>query len=406
MENILLIAYDLNPELGSECGIAHTYLRIYSKYFNTVVITFDIHKPYIDNFDYGENVKFQYIKFSFLDKILWKLKLDVISNWLFCNRTRKKIAANNPGQYRFLHIVTPEGYFAFNNIYKLGIKYIIGPINGGLKTPGNFGPIFCKDFLYDFFRNLVYKIISLIPGWRKYYLKAERIIIADERLLNVLPVESHKNTYQIFDVFVDPEEFKPIVNKKLKHDDVTLLYCGRLVPKKGIQLLLDAYKDCMIHLKTTNLNLNIVGRGPLLESVLNFIEKNHFKQNIKVFSNLPKAELVGKYQTADIYCLPTLREPGGLAILEAMSCSLPVITSDYGGPAFSVTPDCGIKIQVNNYHQYVSDLAKAITKLYQNPGIRQAMGVNARERIIKEFSVETVEMKMITLWGILLGNQY
>jgi glycosyltransferase involved in cell wall biosynthesis len=399
MDKVILVAYDLNPELGSECGIAHIYLKMYLKYYEVLVFTDKAHEADIRNFNYGGNVIFNFIEFSFLERTLSRLKLDIFSNWGFCRKTGKYLASfNELNQYKFIHIVTPDGFFAFNDLYKLGLKYIIGPINGGLKTPKNFRKVFLKNAFFDFFRDMIYRSITKLNGWNKYYEHSTSIIISDANLLKPIPQKYHPKTYQIFDVLVDPSEFTPQSSQTKNQKHLTILFSGRLIPKKGIQLLLEAYRKCIYEYKLNDLTLNIIGTGPLLNNILKFIEKHSLKDKIFVFSNLPKSSLIEKYQTADIYCLPTLREPGGLAILEAMSCGLPVITSNYGGPAYSVTSECGIKIDLLNYDQYIHDMANAIKTLYYDRVLRNRMGANSRGRIVKEFSIETVEKKLLTLW--------
>lgn len=398
MDKIILIAYDLNPELGSECGTGHSYLQMYLKHFIVKVFTNEAHRNDIQKFNYGDNVTFNFIRFNYFEKTLARIKLDVISNWFFCKKACDILLSDsNLHEFKFMHIVTPEGFFAYNNLHKLGINYIIGPINGGLKTPEHFRKVFNKNIITDFLRDSLYKSVIKLPGWNKYYNRAEKIIISDKNLLKSIPGKYHNKTFQIFDVLVDPVEFSPGIVQS-DASTTTILFTGRLIPKKGILLLLKAYLKCLVDFKIDNLKLSIVGNGPLLKNVLSFIENNYLQDKISVYNNISRNTLIEKYQTSDIFCLPTLREPGGLAILEAMSCGLPIITSNYGGPSYSVTNECGIKIEMGNYDQYIDDTASAIARLYYEPVLRRKMGVASRERIIEEFSTDSVERKLINLW--------
>jgi glycosyltransferase involved in cell wall biosynthesis len=47
---------------------------------------------------------------------------------------------------------------------------------------------------------------------------------------------------------------------------------------------------------------------------------------------------------SDVFVMPSLRECGGTAILEAMALGKPVVTTDWGGPADYVTPECGLLV--------------------------------------------------------------
>ncbi len=400
MDRILIISWDLNPERGSESGVAHTYLKIYLKHFSVDVYTFEAHKPDILKFNYGNNVSFYYVKYTYLDRLCWKLKAEIISNWIFCKRIYYRILKNDPDQYKFMHIITPAGYFSFNNLFKSKIKYIIGPVNGGLLTPKNFDKIFRKDAFRDFFRTLTYKIITKLPGWFDYYENASAIIISSESLLPRFPKRFHEKSFQIFDTLVDHSIFLPD-EKRRNHKDVVVLFSGRLIPLKGIQLLLDSFHICLDEYRLANIKLKIAGDGILMEELKNFVQRNNYSNKVFILGNIKRDSLINEYQSADIFCLPTLRENGGTAILEAMSCGLPVVTSNYGGPAFSVTEECGIKIEMNCFDQYVIDLAKALYFLHQNPDIRVTMGKKARERILSEFSINSVESKLINIWDYL-----
>ena len=85
-------------------------------------------------------------------------------------------------------------------------------------------------------------------------------------------------------------------------------------------------------------------------------------------------------------------------MLEAMSCELPVITSDYGGPAYIVSEDCGIKINLKNYQNYIENLSDALIYLIRNDDIRLKMGSNARKRVESEFSVRALESKVFSIY--------
>jgi len=72
------------------------------------------------------------------------------------------------------------------------------------------------------------------------------------------------------------------------------------------------------------------------------------------------------------------------SILEAMSCSLPVIASDVGGVKEAVDESCGILVKRGDKE----GLKIALEKLLKNPETVQEMGENARERVEREFSLE------------------
>ena len=155
----------------------------------------------------------------------------------------------------------------------------------------------------------------------------------------------------------------------------------------------------------SKLKILILGDGPLRRVVDRLIKKHGLDSSVQLIGKVSREKVINTLKESDIYCLPTIREPGGGSILEAMAAGLPIITSDYGGPKYSVTEDCGIKIKVSNYEQYVQDLVSAIIKLSSDEALRKKMGENARRRVEQEFSLDALEKKIIALYDEVLNEK-
>ena len=84
---------------------------------------------------------------------------------------------------------------------------------------------------------------------------------------------------------------------------------------------------------------------------------------------------------ADILVFPSYREPGGNVVFESMGYGVPLVVSDLGGPGSFVDDTCAIRVHPENPDQYANDLAAAITRLVDDPGLRAQMGVAARKRV-------------------------
>jgi len=96
---------------------------------------------------------------------------------------------------------------------------------------------------------------------------------------------------------------------------------------------------------------------------------------------LPQAAAATLLSSADIMVLPSMRECGGAAVLEGMACGIPVIATNWGGPADYLTKDAGMLIQPNPPHIFVEDLAKAILWMAKHPDDRIKMGQAGRDRV-------------------------
>lgn len=102
-------------------------------------------------------------------------------------------------------------------------------------------------------------------------------------------------------------------------ENLSYIYVGRLSAEKNVHELIDTFN------RIGN-ELYIVGEGPLFQEL-----KNKSNQNIKFLGHVNNSELDQIYKRADVFILPSISEPWGLVVEEAMRCRLPVIISDRVG---------------------------------------------------------------------------
>ena len=404
MKKVIVIAYDLNPKLGSEAGNACIWLNSISKQYKVEVFINKKHEKDID-IDKYKNVNFNFIKInSIILKSLEKMRLYNILYNIFIKKVDKIIQKKiKIEKYELIHCLTPAGIHSYNDLYKYKIPIIIGPLGGALPTPKGFETIFKKEHMREFLRNKYYKQLQKNRAWNKYFSTANRIIIGTPYIYTILPKECHNKTSIVFDTIVDPSIFKS--RKIKKTDNINICYSGNLTLKKGTIMLLEAFNNLKKQRKIKdNVNITIAGDGPQYRNLQKYVKKKGIQKNVFFLGAITRSEIIEQLQKSDIFCLPTLREPGGGSILEAMSCELPIITTDYGGPAYSVTEKCGIKIKPSTYEQYVKDLEKAIYKLINNKKLRIQMGFNGRKRIIKNFSPKSLEKNILKIYSDILNR--
>lgn len=129
------------------------------------------------------------------------------------------------------------------------------------------------------------------------------------------------------------------------------LYIGRLCDEKGIELMLEAFKELPYV-------LHIAGDGNLKKMVLE-VSKTH--SNIKYLGKIPKQEVEIELQKAKALVFPSIwLEPFGLIIIEAFSNACPVISTNIGAPKSIVSDgENGFLYNVGDY----KDLKKKIKKI-------------------------------------------
>ena len=105
-----------------------------------------------------------------------------------------------------------------------------------------------------------------------------------------------------------------------REDVKNFLYVGRLIGVKNLKLLIEVFNDL------PDLELTIAGEGPLrgeLESIAS--------SNIHFIGYVPNTELSRIYKEHDVFVLPSLSEPWGLVVEEALNNGCPVLLSDVVG---------------------------------------------------------------------------
>jgi len=98
------------------------------------------------------------------------------------------------------------------------------------------------------------------------------------------------------------------------------MYVGRLSPEKNLQFLIETFNQL------PKLTLSVVGFGPQ-----ELFLKSIAKQNIVFHGAIPNAELYKVYLQNDVFVLPSISEPWGIVVEEALNNGLPVIVSDKVG---------------------------------------------------------------------------
>ncbi|MBA4318831.1 MAG: hypothetical protein C0412_10560 [Flavobacterium sp.] len=107
------------------------------------------------------------------------------------------------------------------------------------------------------------------------------------------------------------------------HTTFNVLYVGSISVRKGIRYLIEAFKK----LETPNKKLTIVGSVEQISG----IEDIEITDDIEFVGVLKGADLEKAYQSADVFCLPTIEDGYGLVLGEALSYGLPLITTTNSG---------------------------------------------------------------------------
>ena len=189
---------------------------------------------------------------------------------------------------------------------------------------------------------------------------------------------------------IDPLEGEDIC--KTKRDSKKLfrvLFVGRFLYWKGMHLGLPAFARLLSTIPDARLTM--VGKGPEERLWHLLAERLNISNSIDWVSWVPLKELKPLYRSHDVFLFPSLRDSGGMVVLEAMSYGLPVVCLDLGVPGEMVDDTCGFKVETNGLSKKatIQALADRLIRLAGDPTLRRRLSNGAIQRV-KKFSWSSV----------------
>jgi len=192
---------------------------------------------------------------------------------------------------------------------------------------------------------------------------------------------------------VDPQIFTPpdhLPNNKR----FTILSTGSLIWRKdyhralmAVRILVDMGVDAEFH---------IIGDGPERQQVLYTIHDLDLSGRVVLHGRLDTAGVLNQLHCADVFLLSSLSEGISNAVLEAMSCGVPVVTTDCGGMREAITNGVeGFVVPIMDPQA----LAEVLFKLAEEPKMRQKMGMAGREKIIRSFNLSEQVASWVDLFS-------
>ncbi len=192
--------------------------------------------------------------------------------------------------------------------------------------------------------------------------------------------------------------FSPIdpLEKTVNSNPTTLhiVTLGRLVRKKGYHVLLEAFarlgalvdRKCVLH---------IGGTGPEQQSLRAQINALGLEDKVNMVGWVD--DVAGFLQKGDLFVIPSLDEPFGIVVLEAMAIGLPIVSSDCQGPREILDEDIAWLSKKGD----ADSLAMALHKACADHKERVRKSENARQRFKQMYSKQAVIPEFIALFDSL-----
>ncbi|MGO9515808.1 MAG: glycosyltransferase family 4 protein [Candidatus Korobacteraceae bacterium] len=270
----------------------------------------------------------------------------------------------------------------------LGIPFYLGPVSGGERVP----PKLRKGFsvgerLRERLRDLSNLLVRLDPLLRRGFRQAEKIIVTRDTLSLVPQHWRHKCEVQMGIGLT--EEYLDQASVSWPRDGrcFRLLYVGRLLESKGIDIALRAIRQLVQW--QLNVRFIIVGDGPAGPRLRKLAERLQISQYVEWVGRIPQPAVEDCYHSADLFLFPSLRDSGGMAVLEALAHGLPVLCTELGGAGITVNWRCGRVLPALEIsrEELAASFACAVSEILVTPGLRDFLSEGAVARA-REFDFQ------------------
>ncbi len=171
-----------------------------------------------------------------------------------------------------------------------------------------------------------------------------------------------------------------------------VVYVGRFALVKNLEALLTAFAQARQQTNATDWGLILLGDGPLRNALQTQIDGLGLGGVVQCWPGQPWFRVPSVLALADVLVLPSLSEPWGLVVNEAMVCGMPVIVSDRCG--------CAVDLVQNGQNGYVFDpeqpaeLTTALVQFMTGKADVEAMGRVSRN-LIAPYAAEVVAAEML-----------
>ena len=408
---VLIVAENASSKFGGEAFLPLKYFQILKRReYDAKLITHVRNQSDLDVFLEAYKDDIQYVPDTVWHRATWQFSRifpakvgEILSDGLMklaSSHAQSKLIRGliREDRVNLIHQPTPVSPKSPSAMHRFGLPLIIGPMNGGMVYPKgyeDFEGYFTRHFV-NLVRSLAFFVNRVVPGKHR----AKALLVANKRTREALPVSNHPNVIEIVENGVDLSTWQAPVRRSLRSLDdkkpFRLIFMGRLVDWKAVDITLHA-----LHLARAggiDIRLDLLGDGTARAELEALSRQLDLDEAVTFHGFLPQSECAEKLLQADALILNSVFECGGAVVLEAMSMGLPVIASDWGGPADYLDDSCGVLVPPSPREGFADRLSAAILSLATNPELCSKMGQAGIARIQNEYDWEKKVDQMLAVY--------
>ena len=233
---------------------------------------------------------------------------------------------------------------------------------------------------------------ALFRGMARFAFRQAELLTANSAELRdaVVALGADPHKFDLILYGVDPNALRPdptgvaALRARLAIPDeaTVFLAVGRMVPKKGFHVLIEAL--ALPPLRARAVVAVLVGEGDEKAQWQQMAARAGIADRLRWVGNVPKDEIGVYYNLADVLVMPSISQPAdglNVCVLDAMSCARPVVGSNVAGNPLAIVDGMTGLITPE---QDAPALAQALAYLVDHPDQRAQMGMAGRARIERE----------------------
>lgn len=201
----------------------------------------------------------------------------------------------------------------------------------------------------------------------------------------------------IHPVEIDTDFFAPNADPNEEGAPLRILSVGRLVWEKDYDTALRAMAHLKALLPDIPFTYDIVGDGPLKESLQRHVKTLRLEGIVTFHGNQSQAWVRDRLRQSDLFLLTSVSEGLGSALLEASACGLPVVATRVGGIPFAVQDTVtGLLVAPQNPEAITASLQA----LLQDGSLRHTMGHAGRRYVEAHFAAKILYSNLLEHYGL------
>jgi len=225
----------------------------------------------------------------------------------------------------------------------LPIPYVRGPCGGAHRIPQSFAQSYplCGR-LFEACRRVGQRLCRHDPVFLLSQQRAARIIVENQESLDALPRRWRDKSEILSINGVAREDFQIARRPALAAQQrFRVPSAGRPVRIKSFDLAIRAFRNFVDQCSAAEreqVRLEIIGRGPEGDRLCRVAAGVGVRGYVRICDWMARDDLLREMASSEVFLFPSVRDGGGLLVVEAMAAGLPVVCLDLGGPGLHVPP--------------------------------------------------------------------